>query len=64
MLITLPLRAQPELAREIFKQLIEINTTDSIGDNTRAANAMADRFRAAGFPERDIHVLALPFTLK
>jgi acetylornithine deacetylase/succinyl-diaminopimelate desuccinylase-like protein len=58
MLISLPLCAQPELAREIFKQLIEINTTDSVGDNTRAANAMADRFRAAGFPDRDIQVLA------
>ena len=57
LLISLPLYAQPELAREIFKQLIEINTSDSIGDNTRAANAMADRFRAAGFPERDVHVL-------
>ena len=58
MLISLPLCAQPELAREIFKQLIEINTTDSVGDNSRAANAMADRFRTAGFPDRDIQVLA------
>src|SRR5215470_2810133 len=46
------------LAREIFKELIEINTTDSNGDNTRAAEAMAARFRAAGFPASDIHVLA------
>jgi len=56
-----PLCAQsPEqqLAREIFKQLIEINTTDSSGDNTRAAEAMAARFRAAGFPARDVQVLA------
>ena len=30
-----------KLAREIFQQLIEINTTDSSGDNTRAAEAMA-----------------------
>ncbi len=47
-----------QLARDIFKELIEINTTDSAGDNTRAAEAMAARFRAAGFPDRDIHVLA------
>jgi acetylornithine deacetylase/succinyl-diaminopimelate desuccinylase-like protein len=53
-----PLCAQPQLAREIFKELIEINTTDSVGDNTRAAEAMASRFRAAGFPDSDIHVLA------
>ena len=25
------------LAREVYKELIEINTTDSSGDNTRAA---------------------------
>src|SRR5690348_6955519 len=46
----------PQLAREILKQLIEINTTDSVGDNTRAAQAMAARFRAAGYPDSDIHV--------
>jgi acetylornithine deacetylase/succinyl-diaminopimelate desuccinylase-like protein len=60
-LAILPLCAQSpdrQLAREIFQQLIEINTTDSSGDNTRAADAMAARFRAAGFPEGDIHVLA------
>ncbi len=57
----LPLCAQSpdqQLAREIFKQLIEINTTDSAGDNTRAAEAMAARFRSAGFPARDVQVLA------
>ena len=56
----LPLCAQsPDhtLAREIFQQLIEINTTNSSGDNTRAAEAMADRFRAARFPQSEIHVL-------
>jgi acetylornithine deacetylase/succinyl-diaminopimelate desuccinylase-like protein len=56
----LPLCAQSpdqQLAREIFKQLIEINTTDSSGDNTRAAEAMAARFRAAGFPARDVQIL-------
>jgi acetylornithine deacetylase/succinyl-diaminopimelate desuccinylase-like protein len=61
LLAVLPLCAQPPghtLAREIFQQLIEINTTDSSGDNTRAAEAMAARFRAAGFPDTDIHVLA------
>ena len=38
------------LARDIFQQLIEINTTDSVGDTTVAAEAMAMRLRAAGFP--------------
>jgi acetylornithine deacetylase/succinyl-diaminopimelate desuccinylase-like protein len=46
------------LAREIFEELIEINTTDSSGDNTRAAEAMAKRLLAAGFAEADVQVLA------
>ena len=45
-----------QLAREIFKQLIEINTTDSVGNVTTAAEAMATRLREAGFPEADVHV--------
>lgn len=43
-------------ARGIFQQLIEINTTDSVGNVTAAAEAMAKRFRDAGFPERDVIV--------
>jgi acetylornithine deacetylase/succinyl-diaminopimelate desuccinylase-like protein len=34
-----------------------MNTTDSAGDNTRAAEAMAARFREAGYPEGDVRVL-------
>src|SRR6185312_5169281 len=45
-------------AREIYKELVEINTTDTpAGNVTRAAEAVAARLRAAGFPETDIHVL-------
>jgi acetylornithine deacetylase/succinyl-diaminopimelate desuccinylase-like protein len=44
-------------AREIFKQLVEINTTDSVGNTTVAAEAMAARFKAAGFPDADVKVL-------
>ena len=47
-----------ERLREIYKELVEINTTDSAGDNTRAAEAMAARLRAAGFPAADVQVLA------
>ncbi|HYA64069.1 MAG TPA: M20/M25/M40 family metallo-hydrolase [Candidatus Sulfotelmatobacter sp.] len=43
-------------ARAIFQQLIEINTTDSVGNVTAAAEAMAKRFRDAGFPEKDVIV--------
>jgi len=46
-----------QMARDIFKELIEINTTDSpAGNVTTAAEAMAARFRAAGFANDDIHV--------
>lgn len=52
-------RAADELAfLEIFRELVEINTTDSVGDTTRAAEAMAARLRAAGFPAADVQVLA------
>src|SRR5882762_6405386 len=43
-----------QLAHDIFKQLIEINTTDSVGNVTTAAEAMANRLRDAGFAEADI----------
>jgi acetylornithine deacetylase/succinyl-diaminopimelate desuccinylase-like protein len=45
-----------QLARDVYKQLIEINTTDSVGSTTEAAEAMAARFRAAGIPATDIFV--------
>jgi len=47
------------LARQIFQQLIEINTTDSVGSTTIAANAMAKRLLDAGFPPADVKVLGL-----
>jgi acetylornithine deacetylase/succinyl-diaminopimelate desuccinylase-like protein len=47
-----------QLARDILKELVEIDTTDSSGDNTRAAEAMAARLRAAGFAGPDLQVLA------
>ncbi len=46
--------ASRALARDIFKELIEINTSESGGGSTPAALAMAQRFRAAGFPEGDV----------
>src|SRR5262247_2648652 len=46
-----------QLLREIYQELFEINTTNSIGDNTKAAEAMARRLIAAGFPAADVQVL-------
>jgi acetylornithine deacetylase/succinyl-diaminopimelate desuccinylase-like protein len=40
----------------VFRELIEINTTKSLG-STKASEAMAARLRAAGFLERDVHLV-------
>jgi acetylornithine deacetylase/succinyl-diaminopimelate desuccinylase-like protein len=45
------------LGREIYRELIETDTTHSTGDTTKAAETLARRFREAGFPEADIHVI-------
>ena len=52
-----PDQATRKLAVDIFRQLIEINTTDSVGSVTAASEAMAKRFRDAGFAESDIKIL-------
>ena len=52
------LTPEHQLAHDIFQQLIEINTTDTpAGNVTAAAEAMAARFRAAGFPAEDVQVI-------
>src|SRR5215831_15480192 len=45
-----------ETIRDIYKQLIEINTTESNGNTTTAAEAMAERLKTAGIPQTDIQV--------
>ena len=52
----LPADQQSE-ARDILRQLIDINTTESVGDTEQAAEAMAARLRDAGFPPDDVRVL-------
>jgi len=44
--------------RELYRELVEINTTLSAGSCTTAAEAMAGRLRAAGVPDADIQILA------
>ena len=45
-------------AQAIFKQLIEINTTDTAkGSVTAGTTAMEKRFLDAGFPREDVHLL-------
>jgi len=51
-----PLTPQQQFAREVYQELVQINTTASAGDTYQAAQAMAARLKAAGFPEADVHV--------
>ena len=52
-----PLSPNDQRARDIFEQLININTTGSSGSTTVAANAMAKRLTDAGFPAADVQVI-------
>ena len=56
-LIAAELTGHELLAKQIFKELIEINTTDSQGDNTAAARAMEQRLLDAGYPPQDVQVI-------
>ena len=52
------LNPQQQLAFDIYKELVEINTVTATGDTARAAEAMAARLRAAGFADADVHVFS------
>jgi acetylornithine deacetylase/succinyl-diaminopimelate desuccinylase-like protein len=55
-----PLDPETEkLSHEIFKQLVETNTSDSVGSVTAASEEMRKRLLDAGFPAEDL-VLAGP----
>jgi acetylornithine deacetylase/succinyl-diaminopimelate desuccinylase-like protein len=45
-------------ALDIYKELVEIDTTTATGDTKAAADAMAVRLKAAGFPEADVQVFS------
>ena len=47
-----------QLGRDIFKELVEINTVTATGDTLIAAQAMAARLKAAGFSDPDVRVLS------
>ena len=53
---TVPPQQNQRLARDIFRELVEINTTQQFG-STRAAEAAAARLRAAGFSGEDVQVV-------
>ncbi len=45
------------LAHDIFRELVDINTTESSGGSTKAAQAIAARLLAGGFAADDVQVL-------
>ncbi len=52
------LTPRQQLTRDIYQELIEINTVTATGDTLRAAEAVAARLRAAGFDPADVQVLS------
>src|SRR5712664_144262 len=50
------LSPQRQLAFDIYKELVEINTVTATGDTAKAAEAMAARLRSAGFSAADVQV--------
>jgi acetylornithine deacetylase/succinyl-diaminopimelate desuccinylase-like protein len=56
---SMTLTPDQQALHDIYKELIETNTEDSagVGSVTKAAEQIAVRFRKAGFPDSDIHLL-------
>jgi acetylornithine deacetylase/succinyl-diaminopimelate desuccinylase-like protein len=56
---TAALTPEQQQLHDIYKQLIETNTEDSagVGSVTKASEQLAARFRVAGFPDSDIHMV-------
>ena len=64
-LLVIPLAAEADdltpnqrLAHDIYKELVEIDTTTGTGDTQRAAEAMAARLKVAGFADEDVHAFS------
>jgi acetylornithine deacetylase/succinyl-diaminopimelate desuccinylase-like protein len=62
-LLALPARAESltpdqQRAHDIYKELVEIDTTTATGDTRQAAEAMAARLKAAGFPDADAQLFS------
>ena len=47
-----------QLAFDVYKELLEIDTTTATGDTAKAAEAMGARLRNAGFLDTDVHVFS------
>jgi acetylornithine deacetylase/succinyl-diaminopimelate desuccinylase-like protein len=62
--LSLPLSAAPADGeaqfRDLYKELVETNTTLSAGNCTLAAERMAAHLKAAGFADSELHVFTAP----
>ena len=47
-----------QLAKDIYKELMEINTVTATGDTLKAAEAMAARLKAGGYTDAEVRVLS------
>jgi acetylornithine deacetylase/succinyl-diaminopimelate desuccinylase-like protein len=52
------LNPQQQLAFDVYKELVEIDTVTATGDTAQAAEAMAARLRAAGFADADVRAFS------
>ena len=52
-----PLSEDEHAFRALYKELVEINTTLSVGSCTEAATAMSKHLVAAGIPEAEVHII-------
>src|SRR5689334_21777813 len=52
----MPPESERQLARAIYKEMIEIKSGFTTGATTPVAEAVAKRLKAAGFPDKDIFV--------
>jgi len=53
-------RAGEPAFRDLYKELLEINTTLSVGSCTQAADAMRAHLVKAGYPDSDLHLIVPP----
>jgi acetylornithine deacetylase/succinyl-diaminopimelate desuccinylase-like protein len=53
---TMTLNPEQQRLHDVYKELVEINTVDSVGSTTLAAQAMQKRFLDAGFPAGDVQL--------
>ena len=54
------LRPDQRAFRDLYKELVETNTTQSSGSCTQAAAQLAARLKAAGYPDSDLTLFSVP----